>query len=84
MAAKENGSEQQLESGKDVFFHPTLFIIFLERITSDALEEYDGKIRIGGRIITDLRFADDTDALAEVEREIEALAESLDKTCTWF
>ena len=46
---------------------PTLFNIFLKRIMSDALEEYDGKVSIGGRDVTSLRFADDIDALAEEE-----------------
>ena len=59
---------------------PTLFNIFLERIMSDALEEHDGKVSIGGRNITNLRFADDIDALAEEEQELEALVESLHKT----
>ena len=63
---------------------PTLFNIFLERIKSDALEEHDGKVSLGGRNITTLRFADNTDALAEVEQELEALVESLDKTCTRY
>ena len=63
---------------------PTLFSIFLERIMSDALEEHDGKVSIGGRNITNLRFADDIDALAEEEQELEALVESLDKTCTRY
>ena len=53
---------------------------FLERIMSDALEEHDGKVSIGGRNITNLRFADDIDALAEEEQELEALVKSLDKT----
>ena len=48
---------------------------FLERIMSDALEEHDGKVSIGGRNITNLRFADDIDALAEEEQELEALVE---------
>ena len=60
---------------------PTLFNIFLERIMSDALEEHDGKVSIGGRNITNLRFADDID---EEEQELEALVESLDKTCTRY
>ena len=51
---------------------------------SDALEEHDGKVSIGGKNITDLRFADDIDALAEEEQELEALVESLDKTCTRY
>ena len=51
---------------------------------SDALEDHDGKVSIGGRNITNLRFADDIDALAEEEQELEALEESLDKTCTRY
>ena len=62
---------------------PTLFN-FLERIMSDALEEHDGKVSIGGRNITNLRFADDIDALVEEEQKLEALVESLDKTCTRY
>ena len=53
------------------FTHP-----FLERIISDALEEHDGKVSIGVRNITNLRFADDIDALAEAEPELEAEGES--------
>ena len=63
---------------------PTLFNIFLERIMSDALEEHDGKVSIGGRNITNLRLADDIDALAEEEQDQEAQVESLDKTCTRY
>ena len=61
-----------------------LFNSFLERIMSDALEKHDGKVSIGGRNITNLRFADDIDAVAEEEQELEALVESLDKTCTMY
>ena len=63
---------------------PTLFNIFFERIMSDALEEHDGKVSIGGRNITNLRFADDIDALAEEEQELEALAFLLDNTYIRF
>ena len=51
---------------------------------SDALEEHDGKVSVGGRNITNLRFTDDIDALAEEEQELEALVESLDKTFTMY
>ena len=81
MAAQGNGSEQQLESGKDVFFHPPSSTFFLERIMSDALEKHVGKVSIGGGIITDLRFADGIDALAEEEQELEAQVESLNTSC---
>ena len=51
---------------------------------ADVLEEHDGKVSIGGRNITNLRFADGIDALAEEEQELEALVESLGKTCTRY
>ena len=44
-----------------------------------ALGEHDGNASIGGRTITNLRFANDFDSLAEEEQELEALVESLDK-----
>ena len=49
---------------------------------TDALEEHGRKISIGGRNITNLRFADDIDALPEDKQELEALVKSLNKTCT--
>ena len=46
---------------------------------SDAFEEHDGEVSIGGRNITNLWFADDIATLVEEEQELEALVESLDK-----
>ena len=63
---------------------PPSSTFFLERIKSDALEEHDGKVCVGGRNNISLQFADDIDALAEEEQELEVLAESLDKTCTGY
>ena len=51
---------------------------------SDALEEHDGKVSLSGRSFTYLRIADDIDALAEEEQELEALVENLDKTGTRY
>ena len=60
---------------------PTLFNIFLERIMTDALEDHEGTISIGGRTITNLRFSDDVDGLAGEEEELASLVERLDKAC---
>ena len=46
---------------------------------SNALEKHDGKVSIGGRNITNLRFADGIDALAEKERKLEGIAEVFTK-----
>ena len=56
----------------------------LQHFSRTDLEEHDGKVSIGGRNITNLRFADDIDALAEEEQELESLVDSLDKTCTRY
>ena len=41
--------------------------IYLERIMTGALEDYEGTVNIAGRTITKLRFADDVDDLAGEE-----------------
>ena len=51
---------------------------------SDALEEHDGKVSLDDRAITNLKFADDINAVAEEEQELEALVESLYKTCASY
>ena len=62
----------------------TFFNIFKERITTDALEDHEGTISIGGRTITNLRFANDIDGLAEEEEELANLVERLDKASTAY
>ena len=71
-----------MESDRDVCFH--LLYIFLERIMTDALEDHEGSVSIGGRTITNLRFADDIDALAEKEDELVKLVNHLDKASTKY
>ena len=58
---------------------PTLFNIFLERIMTDFSEDHEGTISIGGRTITNRRFAHDIDGLAGEEEELAKLVERLDK-----
>lgn len=59
---------------------PVVFNIFLERIMTDAPEDQDGTIIIGGRAITNLHFADDIDGLAGGEQELASLVERLYST----
>ena len=56
---------------------PTIFNIFLERITTDASEDYKDTANIGSRITANLRFAHNIDCLEGVK-----LDESLDKAST--
>ena len=63
---------------------PALLNIFLERIMTDALEDHEGTVSIGGRTITNLRFADDIDGIAGEEEELSNLVERLDKASTTY
>ena len=38
-------------------------------VMTDALDDHEGTVNIGGRTITNLRFADDTDGLAGDEED---------------
>ena len=67
-----------------VLLSPTLFNIILERIVTDAIEDHEGTVSIGGKTITNLRFADDIDGLAGEEKELAKLVERLDKASTAY
>ena len=51
---------------------------------TDALEDHEGTVSIGGRKITNLRFADDIDGLAGKEEEPTNFVERLDKASTAY
>ena len=51
---------------------------------TDALEDHEGTVSIGGRTITNLCFADDIDGLAGEEVELAKLVECHDKTSTSY
>ena len=48
------------------------------------LKKHDRKVSIGSRNTSSLRLVSDIDTLAEKEKVLEALIESLDKTCTRY
>ena len=51
---------------------------------TDALEDHEGTVSIGGRTTTNLPFVDDTDGLAGEEEELANLVECLDKASTAY
>ena len=63
---------------------PQLFNIFLERIVQVTLQNHESSIQIGGRPISNLRFADDIDLLAGSEAELKSQTYSLEKAATSF
>ena len=63
---------------------PTLFNVFLERITTGALKYHEGTVSFGGRTITNFHFADDIDGLAGEEEELAKVVGCLDKASTAY
>ena len=50
----------------------------------DATEDHEGNVSIGGRTITNPRFADDIDGIAGEEEQLANLVECLDKASTAY
>ena len=50
----------------------------------DTLEDHEGTVSIGGRTITNLRFAHDIEGLAEEDEEPAKLVERLNKASTAY
>ena len=63
---------------------PTLFNIFLEIIMDQAIEDFEGTVSIGGRNISNLRFADDIDVIAGSEEELRNLLERMHNSASAF
>ena len=53
---------------------PSLFNLYAEHIVRNAgLDELQAGIKIGGRSINNLKYADDTTLMAESEKELKSL-----------
>ena len=62
---------------------PTRFNI-LERIMCEPLDDHEGSVSIGGRLITNFRFADDVVVNAEEEEEAGVQVDRFDRTTTRY
>ena len=76
-----HGTTDWLQIGKGVYqgciLSPCLFNLYAEDIMRNTgLEETQAGIKIAGRNINNLRYADDTTLMAESEEELEPLDES--------
>ena len=72
------GTMDCFQTGKGVcqgcILSPCLFNLYVEYIMRNAgLEEAQARIKIAGRNINNLRYADDTTLMAEIEEELKSL-----------
>ena len=72
------GSNLGKENVKAVYCHPT-YLIFLQSTSSKIgrLDESQAGIKIAGRNINNLRYADDTTLTAESKEELQSLLMSV-------
>ena len=73
-----HGTTDWFQIGKEVrqgcVLSPCLFNLYAEYMVRNAgLEEAQAGIKIAGRIINNLRYADDTTLMAESEEELKSL-----------
>ena len=63
---------------------PSVFYIHLEWIMRETLENHTGTVCIGGRNITNLRFADDIDGIAGKEAKLANLVRQMDRASSRY
>ena len=59
---------------------PLLFSIYQERMMRDAMEGIQDGVKVGGRTINEIRFADDQAIIANSEEGLQRIMEKLEKT----
>ena len=70
---QQTGSKSGKEYVKAVYCHPA-YLTYMEYIMRNAgLDEAQAGIKIAGRNINNLRYADDTTLMAESEEELQSL-----------
>ena len=70
---QQTGSKSGKEYVKSVYCHSAYFNLYAEYIMRNAgLDEAQAGIKIAGRNINNLRYADDTTLMAESEEELKS------------
>ena len=69
---QQTGSKQEREYVEAVYCHPA-YLTFMQSTSWETLGEAQAGIKIVGRNINNLRYADDTTLMAESEEELKSL-----------
>ena len=69
---QQTASTQEKDYVKAVYCHPA-YLTSMQSTSWEMLEEAEAGIKIAGRNINNLRYADDTTLMAESEEELKSL-----------
>ena len=69
---QQTGSKLGKEYVKGVYCHP-IYLTYMQSTSWEMLNEAQAGIKIAGRNINNLRYADDTTLMAESEEELKSL-----------
>ena len=58
---------------------PLLFSIFAERMVAEGRDNINEGVNVGGELVTDVRFADDQGMVAETEKGLQKIMDSLNE-----
>ena len=70
---QQTDSKQEKEYVKAIYGHPAYLTYMQYIMRNTGLEEAQAGIKIAGRTINNLRYADDTTLMAESEEELKSL-----------
>src|SRR4029077_20838818 len=59
---------------------PLLFNLYAKIMMSEAMEGIEEKIKVGGELVRDVRFADDQNMVADTERGLQRIMDNLNAT----
>ena len=77
-------SKVLVEDDYSEWLSPSLFNLYLERIVTDALNEFDVGVNCAGRRITELRFDDDIDLMEENEDNLQEVTRRVEDASKKF
>ena len=77
---QQTGSKSGKEYIKAVYCHPT-YLTYMQSIWNARLDEAQAGIKIAGRNLNNLRYADDTTLMAESEEELKSLLMKVKQEC---
>ena len=63
---------------------PLLFNLYAEAMMTDAMDEVEEGIKVGGKLLKDVRFADDQGMIAGTERGLQKIMDSLNTTAEQY